>query len=265
MNHKNDIGGPDLFNLLLSSWYFQETDPRDKVYALLDITNIPTRNQGQDELPNSIVVDYKKTVSEVYQDVIKYLINYHNLLHGFLNFTIQKDYSLGLLSWTPGWGKKPKEILSQSILMEMHGGSLNWFRPEGEDQPGKLTVTGETYEANISDDLVAVAPRKEFTQLIRFDATIHDRVLCHEILNKTVFDEGSMNFRVCVYSSAKKNDFLVWLFGSNVLFVLRRVGNIEYEFHGPATRLSSALFLTYYRFGVFNDTECLRPQIFVLV
>ena len=58
--------------------------------------------------------------------------------------------------------------------MEMHGGSLNWFRPEGEDQPGKLTVTGETYEANISDDLITVAPRKEFTQLIRFDATIHN-------------------------------------------------------------------------------------------
>ena len=74
-----------------------------------------------------------------------------------------------------------------------------------------------------------------------------------------------MNFRACVYCSAKKNYFLVWLFGSNVLFVLRHVGNVEYEFHGPATRLSSALFLTYYRLGVFNDTECLRPQIFVLV
>lgn len=211
MNHKNDIGGPDLFSLLLSSWYFQETDPRDKVYALLDMTNTPTRNQGQDKLPNSIVVDYEKTVSEVYQDMTKYLINYHNLLHVLLNFTIQKDYSLGFPSWTPGWGKIPKEILSQSILMEIHGGSLNWFRPEGEDQPGKLTVTGETYKANTSDDLITVARRKEFAQLIRFDATIHDRVLCHGILNKTVFDEGSMNFRACVYSSAKKNDFLVWL------------------------------------------------------
>jgi len=277
INHGNGVGESDLFSLLLSSWYFQETDPRDKVYALLDMTNTPTRNQGQDRPPNSIVVDYKKTVSEVYQDVTKYLINHHNLLHVLLNFTIQKDYSLGLPSWTPDWGKKPKGKLPQPVLMEMHGGLLNRSRPEGEDQPGKLSVsghvigiileiTGETYEANISDDLVTVAPRKEFAQLIRFDAKIHDRILCHGILDKNVFDEqGSMNFRACVSSSAKKNDFLVWLFGSDVLFVLRHVGNVKYEFHGPATRLSSALFWTYYHFGVFNDTERLRPQKFVLI
>ena len=83
MNHKNNVGEFNLFNLLLSSWYFQETDPRDKVYALLDMTNTPTRNQGQDKLPNSIVIDYEKTVSEVCQDVTKYLINHHNLLHFF--------------------------------------------------------------------------------------------------------------------------------------------------------------------------------------
>ena len=271
VNHKNGVGGSDLFNLLLSSWYFQETDPRDKVYALLDMTNTPTRNQGQDKLPNSIVVDYKKTVSEVYQDVTKYLINHHNLLHVLVNFTIQKDYSLGLPSWTSDWGKKPKEELLEPILMEWHKGPLNWFRPEGEDQPGKLTVsgctigiileiTGETYEANISDDLVTVAPRKGFAQLIRFDATIHDRILCHGIVDKTIFDEEeSVNFGACVYSSAKKNDFLVSLFGSDKLFVLRHVGNVEYEFHGPATRLSGALLWISYHF------ERPRPQKFVLI
>ena len=68
-----------LFQTLTTSAQFQESDPKDKVYATLGMTSTSTRNSVTPDLMGSskLVVDYRRTVSEVYQDVTKYLINRH--------------------------------------------------------------------------------------------------------------------------------------------------------------------------------------------
>ncbi len=57
-------------DLLMAGREYEATDPRDKVYSVLGLGRV---NPPSGPLPSP--VDYSKSVSEVYQDVVKYFVN----------------------------------------------------------------------------------------------------------------------------------------------------------------------------------------------
>ncbi|SMQ45062.1 unnamed protein product [Zymoseptoria tritici ST99CH_3D7] len=60
------IRGPDLYTLLCQTMESQATDPRDKIFALLGMSD-----QAQDR--DAVEVNYAKSPHQVYQDVLQYL------------------------------------------------------------------------------------------------------------------------------------------------------------------------------------------------
>jgi hypothetical protein len=64
--------GFELLQLLLDTWRKEAIDPRDKVFAILHLVT--------DEIPYSMRLDYSKSVSIVYREVVQYLLaQYGNL------------------------------------------------------------------------------------------------------------------------------------------------------------------------------------------
>ncbi|MCJ1368166.1 hypothetical protein MMC16_007307 [Acarospora aff. strigata] len=104
--------GGGLLELLMISREYEATDPRDKVYGVLglarefmkgDTMESDRVHEGQQEPPR-FVVDYSKTVSEVYQHLTKYLINRdRNLDVLCILSTHRGPDSSDLPTWTPDW------------------------------------------------------------------------------------------------------------------------------------------------------------------
>lgn len=105
--------GGGLLELLMISREYEATDPRDKIYGVLGLaresiegdssTETNRFPEGQHEPPR-FVVDYSKTVSEVYQHLAKYLINRdRNLDVLCILSTHRGPGSSDLPTWTPDW------------------------------------------------------------------------------------------------------------------------------------------------------------------
>jgi hypothetical protein len=104
-----------LLELLLLGRRFNATDPRDKVYAVLGLANVPisipadadklptasllTSSAGKK--PGSIVVDYWRSTPCVYQQLAKFVINQDRNLDILL--LVQSPNAIDLPSWTPDW------------------------------------------------------------------------------------------------------------------------------------------------------------------
>ena len=67
----------NLLDVLVAASKFKEANARDKVYAVLGMTGIDTNYSQKDILKHNktVEIDYSKSVSQVYQDITKYLIN----------------------------------------------------------------------------------------------------------------------------------------------------------------------------------------------
>lgn len=111
-----------LLDLLMTSRQFDATDPRDKVYAVLGLGRVPMRTgrrpteeerrgDGGGGVP-SFPVDYAKSVSEVYQDTVKYFVNRdRNLDILTLLLTARNARSFhDLPSWAPDWRVPASEV-----------------------------------------------------------------------------------------------------------------------------------------------------------
>jgi hypothetical protein len=96
-----------LLDLLMLGRAFDATDPRDKVYALLGLANEPMGDRPDLSLPTTfepMVIDYASTVSEVYQRLVKYIINCDgNLDILCILSTHRGPESRDLPSWTADW------------------------------------------------------------------------------------------------------------------------------------------------------------------
>ncbi|KAK1758750.1 heterokaryon incompatibility protein-domain-containing protein [Echria macrotheca] len=91
-----------LLQLLQARRGMGATDPRDMIFAHLGIASLPP---GHAPYP---VVDYTKSVSEVYLDVALYLLatppeDMRNLKTLFEHLPARIQYSLGIPSWVPDW------------------------------------------------------------------------------------------------------------------------------------------------------------------
>ncbi|KAJ9609908.1 hypothetical protein H2200_006237 [Cladophialophora chaetospira] len=99
----------DLTRVLLCNSGFEATDPRDFVYGAIGMSNVDLEHVDglrlvQKELRNTLPIDYKRTVSEVFQDVTKYIINRDRSLDVLLVVWESRPIdTLELPSWTPDW------------------------------------------------------------------------------------------------------------------------------------------------------------------
>lgn len=140
-----------LLELLMAGRHFEATDPRDKVYAVLGMARVPmqagielqasplhdmvsapnlsasTSSQVTPHFP----VDYSRSISEVYQDTVKYFINRdRNLDILTLLLTTRHPHGLSspdLPSWVPDW-----RVPTQNVPLARHWDFLS----------AKLAATG---------------------------------------------------------------------------------------------------------------------------
>ena len=89
---------------------FGATDPRDRVYGILGIVSSPTARLYVDSPAANrfepLPIDYGKSVSEVYEDVVKFLINSDRSLDCLTVFEDRRGRSTDLPSWVTDWRLK---------------------------------------------------------------------------------------------------------------------------------------------------------------
>lgn len=98
-------GSQSLFGLLASSRRHQASDPRDKVYGLLGLTQ--EFDAGSDGCA-LLVPDYGKSVMEVYRNAARFLITRHKSLE-VLRAVFIEDSPQGSVhpySWVPRWNSE---------------------------------------------------------------------------------------------------------------------------------------------------------------
>lgn len=122
-------------------------DPRDKVYAPLGLCT--------PEVVQNVTVDYERPISEVYLNVIQFLISQPGQELNFLGYTIySREQSLSLPSWIPNWhngaviSPLPKVLY---IAHEAHGIAIRPFdRRNGlaDDLKAKKAMKRNVYNAS---------------------------------------------------------------------------------------------------------------------
>ncbi|KAH7307946.1 heterokaryon incompatibility protein-domain-containing protein [Rhexocercosporidium sp. MPI-PUGE-AT-0058] len=85
---------PPLYALLAKFWQKNATDPRDKIYALVGLST--AQNDSR------FVIDYSKSVQEVFTDTVKYIVKSSNTLEVICSMP-QGVNPYGLPSWVPDW------------------------------------------------------------------------------------------------------------------------------------------------------------------
>lgn len=89
---------------------FDVTDPRDRLYGLLGMIRSRSSRRFVEDRPeireSEFPIDYTKTVSEVYQDVVKHLINVDRNLDILQVIEDRSDRAGDLPTWVPDWRQK---------------------------------------------------------------------------------------------------------------------------------------------------------------
>lgn len=130
---------PHILDVLRGSHRFQATDERDRVYSVVGMTNTPTRstsdNQVWPESPSHnqtyLPVSYEKTISEVFQDVVKYCINADSSLAIIsFNSPSRKAVTYGakdiqLPTWAIDWRQTSDEAALRSYLPRLRESTIH--------------------------------------------------------------------------------------------------------------------------------------------
>ena len=153
-----------ILDLLMVGREFDATDPRDKVYSLLGISEVPFDNSSETayaeeksstddaqsyttQQPPKLRVDYSASVSEVYQCFAKYLINRDMNLDILCILSTHRDEnSHDLPTWTPDWRVPTSKI---HLRKNWHYFSFKYAAsgftkaiPQDQSDLGRLTVQG---------------------------------------------------------------------------------------------------------------------------
>ena len=96
----------DLASRLADSGHYQATDPRDIVYGILGMTNVKILGENDQENALGIVIDYTRSISQVFQDATRYLIRREQMLDVmYLAQYYRPNDDIELPSWCPDWRK----------------------------------------------------------------------------------------------------------------------------------------------------------------
>lgn len=100
---------------------FNVSDERDRVYGVFGMISSPTTRsyvENKPEIkPEDFPISYEKTVSEVYQDVVKFLINTDGNLDCLTVFEnrLTRSKLSDLPSWVTDWGyNQPRALLNKA-------------------------------------------------------------------------------------------------------------------------------------------------------
>jgi hypothetical protein len=111
--------GLDMFRFVRSSLFFDATNLVDKVYGLVGILGSGTIvDDLQPQLTRNVAelslqINYRKSVSQVYQDFTKHIINNRGGDLSLLEMHIPDpaDSHLNLPSWTTNWNRPSQKSL----------------------------------------------------------------------------------------------------------------------------------------------------------
>jgi len=212
-----------LLDLLMVGREFDATDPRDKIYSVLGMAKVPVADPTSTSPTNqSMVIDYSKSISEVYQYLTKYIINRdRNLDILCILLTHRNADSADLPTWVPDW----RVPTSDASLMDCWDFFASKFAASGfteaelQDQVslGKLLVKGLCLDqVGQLLDFTTFIPREAdvpFAPTKPFDKTTHLRRLCLTAAGQTGL----------VPREAAPEDLIFVLYGAKLPFVLRPV------------------------------------------
>jgi hypothetical protein len=233
---------------------FEVTDPRDKVYGVLGIITSPTTKLYVESPPNiqraEFPISYTKSVSEVYQDVIKHLVNLDGNLDVLQIFEDRRNRAKDLPSWVTDWRQSTRRSILQcppddKTELERIG------RAPGQDlnDLGKLRLIG----VQVGKPLRGLNVRsREESEGKNFPESRHMDSNYAEIIGSNCFVWGTFRIsgswsdasmlgsspvpRILVPRVAKLDDIVVAMLGSSCLFLLRPLRQDQYKFLGPVVR-----------------------------
>ncbi|KAI0384962.1 HET-domain-containing protein [Hypomontagnella monticulosa] len=247
-----------LLELLMTGRHFDATDPRDRVYSVLGLGLVPmkTTTESKQVSEKSVVgsvssapsfpVDYGKTVSEVYQDTVKYFINRDSNLDILaLLITARNDGSTtDLPSWVPDWRVPASEVSITThwdfISLKIAASGLHSkAEPQSHDEKGVLRCKGilidrlekrSEYTASAYETLALVPgfpggeqeeevekPR-ERTLIVREVDPLKDRTRCFET---------EMGLACLAPAWAREGDEVALIHGGKHAFVIRPLGTAK--------------------------------------
>lgn len=262
----------DLFQALIASVEFQESDPRDKVYAILGMTGTPTRECAVAEALKSdgMVVDYTRTVSEVYQDVTKYMINHHrNLTVLYLRYAnVQLDAQLP--SWTPDWRTvRPAESMVVEHLNLTRQKTHLYTRYQDELPPPIWQDSNETGVLRLEGHLIGIIESLSPVLFPDHQSKRLRRKLVDpdEFLNATL--DIAHNTKLAMFRTkmpvpqkTQCGDCLVFLSGHS--FVLRPGFDNEYRFIGATADPAIKDVYAPTTSGTYQELEQRPKELFII-
>lgn len=132
-------GKPALIDLLKQFRYWRATDPRDKIYALVGMSS----GYGRD-----FPIDYTKSVTRIYMDLVIYLVNHEKTLDIISHSSTLKSLD-GLPSWAPDWSiegipslSSRTELLRRKNKLRIYSVSANVEPRITFREPNVLAIAG---------------------------------------------------------------------------------------------------------------------------
>jgi hypothetical protein len=180
---------PRLTEVLQDSRFCLATDPRDKVYSLL---NLVSASSAKPELAWLLKVDYSLPVAEVYLRAARYTIETEHSLE-ILCYKEDAPNITDLPSWTPDWTSQrlfPVQRISNPLhyRSQFHSAissSRSWLPPSRE-------ISNKTPVASFSDDGKVMTLRGYRLDTIEVTSAIWDSPLA--ILDEERFEEWASIF-----------------------------------------------------------------------
>lgn len=234
---------------------FETTDPCDKVYGVLGIITSPTTKWYVESRPDirlaEFPISYAKPVSEVYQDVVKHLINLNRNLDVLQVFEDRRNRATDLPSWVTDWRQSTTRSIMQCAPDLPNERKRIGFAPiQDLNDLGRLKLEGVT----IGGPLIEVSARGPRDRDIH-----HPPLACMDpnysaIVESDCFVWGTFsapaglsipsraNEPLLVPRAAKLDDIRVALVGSSCFFLLRPLKQGKYKFLGPVISDGDGLF-----------------------
>ena len=227
-----------ILDLLMVGREFDATDPRDKVYSMLGISDVafePPSETAQAEEESSTYgtqcltlqqtqkmrVDYSASVSEVYQYFAKYLINRDlNLDILCILSTHRDENSHDLPTWTPDW-RVPTSTISlrknwHYINFKYAASGFTNAIPQKQSDLGRLSVQGF-----LIDQILGLHPKSIVPPHIPDDIRFEVRDFNPES-DLCILAATATERQIClVPTTAEPGDLVFILHGAKVPFVLR--------------------------------------------
>ena len=272
---------------------FDASEDKDRVYGLLGMINKEESMKSMKKfspLPNC-----RKSLSEVYQDVIKYALKLDSNLNTLCTYEPQPDRGMNIPSWAIDWRKK--------VTLSPLGHHAIWFGniinpgsehdPDGQftenqhrlgneidtvtacDEVGKLKLKGHRIGTLYS--LPQNATQIEATLPIEWQGKGRAQdLLSHGYpIGRIAFDEAvkmeyygsrlgldypKADLRVIVPVTAANGDFFVSMYHSsglnNTLYLLRPRGDGQFEFVGPIFMYAKERFASLFTLDHVKEGPC---------